>query len=249
LTKDPNSGGGGAGGGRSFSDINIDAPSPEVKMTLKFKESKIECIYNKLINSSGFIRTIRNRFQLKSSKFNLILDISKTPLPGHTHAQTENDGVSVDVHITFDAGKMANLPNIQYAQIIAHEMIHAMIYLDILERRHGVKEREDVKEYYRKKDLTKIYDYFGEKDTLKQHEYMSSMVVDELSSALKRFYNNKKGKKGKVLTDKDFEAIAWQGLYNTKGWEAKDSLERKDLKDRLSKLKNDTTFYIPEECK
>ncbi|WP_235317592.1 hypothetical protein, partial [Porphyromonas cangingivalis] len=32
LTKDPNSGGGGAGGGRSFSDINIDAPSPEVKM-------------------------------------------------------------------------------------------------------------------------------------------------------------------------------------------------------------------------
>ncbi|KGN81830.1 hypothetical protein HQ35_03480, partial [Porphyromonas cangingivalis] len=267
LTKDPNSGGGGAGGGRSFSDINIDAPSPEVKMSDEFTSSRYECIYNKLLqcaDGKNLVNTIHKRFGREGAVGNLTLTVipNKFENPG-TFANTDQPSKEQPYNITITCSdeKMKDLPNITCALILMHEMAHAEIYRVLLSLSKGPVVnfdsiwptlQKDYKEAGKSKLNMKItpgvFDYYdrfrdSEISPSVQHEMMAGSFIPFFISTLKKFNKNFLNQ---TITEEQYEALAWMGLDRTLTFKLLPEEKREKLKSALKYFTENTKS---EECK
>ncbi|KGN80732.1 hypothetical protein HQ35_05115, partial [Porphyromonas cangingivalis] len=267
LTKDPNSGGGGGGGGRSFTNINIDAPSPEVKMSDEFTSSRYECIYNKLLqcaDGKNLVNTIHKRFGREGAVGNLTL----TVIPGKfedsgTFALTEPPatGRLYDIRITCSDEKMKNLSNITCALILMHEMAHAEIHRVLLSLSKGpvidmhevwkelLKDRANADGKVSKMKIAPgVYEYYDKfRDELTkeqvQHEILAECFVPFFISTLKTF---KEKFLNQTITEEQYEALAWMGLDRTQAFKLLKEKKRKRLKSDLEKFLKDNKA---EDCK
>lgn len=191
-------------------------------------------VFTKLGGSPTF-QTYLKQFNSKFSVANLKLAAGNKGLEGIT-AQT-SPPVNSEIVITFNDSRL-NRPALDIARTFMHEIIHAEMFRQLLNlaKTDGSIDANEITRIAILPNSNELLEYYGYYTEGPQHELMAIRYRETIISFLKQVDNS--------LTQKQYEAIAWQGLQGTAAWNKMTANEMADIQNTYEGWKNVT----PNNC-
>ncbi|NJN27970.1 MAG: hypothetical protein HC819_19355 [Cyclobacteriaceae bacterium] len=165
----------------------------EIIKDASFKNTKAECVYDKLVKTNTLKRYVQKfdaKFPVAHLKFELSSSLSST-----TNGQTRHTPGSLLINIALNANTLSGRTTMEVARTIFHEIIHAEMYRIVIENNYSVSIN----------DYPGVYDYYSRYKFNAQHQQMAAHYIDIIGQALKEF-------DGAVQSDQYYDDIAWDGL-------------------------------------
>lgn len=221
--EDPPTGSGGGGGGDSGSSYDEYIYKRFILIDDSILNNpKVRCIAEKLLLGNAFPNTIFN-FADESVDIELIIELVEVSNndPGSLYSTSANDIFRLQID---GSRAQARLP-IQIATTFLHEAIHAEMrrYL------YGANNTstlpgfpgnfaDDWEAYVRTQNGKDLQEQVSNAE----HNTMAEKYIDIIIDGLREFDNN-------LLTDNEYEALAWEGLVGTIVWNNLDQAKRNQL--------------------
>jgi len=197
---------------------------PEVIIDPSFKDTKAECVYNKLVTSNMMKDLLSEYFGSDIYHVTYKVEYWDTPginstVPSHGACKDNSDNT---VTVRINSYYFDKVAPVATAKTILHETIHAYLFqevnalggLDNLEN----STFENLFNYYQ----TYGYPYY-------QHDYISQYYIPKMASTLRKYDNY-------ALGIEYYEALAWQGLGETYGWYIKTQEEKDALNAKVDEI-------------
>ncbi len=200
----------------------------EVIMDSSFKNTKAECVYNKLMSLSGGFKKAIQKFDGKFPVSHLRFKVIPT-LPNGYNAQTlPPEDYLIEIQFNQEG---LNRPNLSIARTIIHETIHAEIFRKLLSiaNNNGHIDVNDLIYSLTNNDFPGLLDYYIRYGPTKyQHEQMAQHYRSTIISVLKEFDSSQ--------PSDVYESLSWVGLYGTVAWENKSAEFKNKMKSVLSEF-------------
>ena len=233
------------GGGGNDSDSENTVPVPELDnvdeiiLDDSFKDTKAECVYNKLYTLSGGFQKAIQKFDGEFPVSHLNFSVSYD-LPSNTNGMTyppEKFITRIEIN-----GNNLDRPNLDVARTIEHETIHAEMFRKLLSAAQKGELNTDewtqaeIVQYIKnmQNDFPGIYHFYylqykkyGEGW---DHEQMAGYYRGYMVNLLKQFDPSQ--------PEELYEAMAWEGLKGTEIWNSLSSAEKSRI-NNLAKNYND----------
>ena len=253
-------GGGGYGGGGgssyrypAFPDGMIDfAPMPgymdmevtpegkllepdaidEIILDDSFKDTKAECIYNKLLNLSGGFKKAIQKFDGEFPVNHLHFSVSYD-LPPNVNGRTYPPYKFI-TEIALN-GNNFDRPILDIARTIIHEAIHAEMFRKIMSIINNGGSLEGLTkaqwtEKLSKSDYPGILDYYTRYGVNNmQHEQMAAHYINIMAGLLKEFDRGQN-------SNQFYEDIAWEGLMGTSTYIRLKETEKQRIENTITQL-------------
>ncbi|WP_194851407.1 hypothetical protein [Nonlabens antarcticus] len=180
----------------------------EIIIDPSFKNTKAECVYNKLNQlSSNFKSSIKNfDREFTVADLALTVDYGLTNIQGGVTNNSHNDRIIIKIN----GNLLENRTALGIARTLAHEVIHAELYRKVRSVGGSVSIN----------NFPGIYDYYRRHVKNWQHEQMAAHYRATISKILKEFDGND-------ATDSQFyDDFTWEGLTETTSWTSLSPEER-----------------------
>jgi hypothetical protein len=241
------------GGGGNDSDSENTVPVPELDnvdeiiLDDSFKDTKAECVFNKLFTlTGGFQKAIQKfdgEFPVSHLNFSVSYDLDPN-VNGKTYTPLK---FITEIAIN---GNNLNRPNLDIARTIVHETIHAEMFRKLLsaaqkgELNYNGWAKSEVEQYVKniQNDFPGIFDFYTRyldiegKTNEWQHEQMAAYYREWMVDILKEL--------DPMQTGEIYEALAWVGLRGTTSWEE----QSKEYQDNMKKIASDFVNKGGEPC-
>ncbi len=205
--------------GGSFSAGSLPA-LPKVIIDHSFKDTKAECIYNK-IKDTGLMKELLKEFTGSD-----IYDVTYKVVPrlerpgnedayGTTSSETNKWEIKINSYY-FDK----NVP-VFIAKTIMHETIHAALKQKVASA--GGLDGLNPDNF---EDLFRYYTHYGDDY---EHKYMARHYVPVLAKTLAELDNSR-------YTMDYYEAISWSGLWESYEWKSMTQAERNAIYNRIEEF-------------
>ncbi|URM35221.1 hypothetical protein [Flavobacterium anhuiense] len=190
-------------------------------------------VFTKLGGSPTF-QTFLKRFDGDLSVANLKLAAGSDGLDA-IYSQTTSP-VHSEISIIFNDTKL-NRPFLDIAKSFMHEIIHAEIYRQLLDlaKTNGAIDEKEIKRLAVLPNKNELLEYYGYYKRGIQHELMAEKYRETIISFLREVDGS--------LTQKQYEAIAWQGLQGTTAWKKMTANEIADIQNTYDMWENATPNY------
>ena len=246
YTIPPSSHGGGAGPGTSPTPEDTE----EIIIDPLFKNTKAECVYEKLISLSG-------GFKKAIQKFDGEFPVSHLKFSINNNLGTYTYGVTIPpknyvTEIQMNENSLGLLSDLGKATAMVHEVIHAEIFRKMLSAaqkgdlnigKYTTQERINYVNSL-KDNFPGLYDFYIERyRPTWNHNMMASHYRTTIADLLQNFDNQR-------LDRSIYEAVAWMGLRNIENNEtsiAWDNLPDSE-KQKVLNLINQHIFNGPSTC-
>ncbi|MGE8342673.1 MAG: hypothetical protein ACN6OI_16715 [Flavobacterium sp.] len=191
-------------------------------------------VFEKLGGSPTF-QTYLKKFDSEFSVANLKLTAGNVGMEG-SYGKTLMPQNSEVVIIMND--RELDRPALDIAKTLMHEMIHAEIFRQLLSmaKTNGAIDVNEISRLAQLPNDNQVLEYYWKYRNGKQdaaHELMSAKYLDVMVSFLKEV--------DKSLTQKQYEAIAWQGLTGTSVWNEMDPNKKADLQNTYDKWRKESS--------
>ncbi|NCP20573.1 MAG: hypothetical protein GW847_01080 [Zetaproteobacteria bacterium] len=183
-----------------------------------FKNTKAECIYNKLNALSTKFSDAIKKFDGEFPVSHLKMSVDNN-LPDSVNAITSNSGTYI-IEIKINGNTLQNRTVLELARTLIHETIHAEMYRKLRSVNYSVSIN----------DFLGIFYYYS---TYKnwQHQQMASNYRTTIVDMLKEFDNNQH-------TESFYSDLAWEGLQGTVAWNELSSNEKTRIIKAVKDYKN-----------
>ena len=190
-------------------------------------------VFTKLGGSPTF-QTFLKKFNGDFSVANLKLAAGSDGLDA-IYSQTTSP-VRSEISITFNDTKL-DRPFLDIAKSFMHEIIHAEIYRQLLDlaKTNGSIDEKEIRRLAILPNKNELLEYYGYYKQGVQHELMNAKYRETIISFLKEVDGS--------LTQKQYEAIAWQGLQGTETWKKMTVDEIAAIQNTYEAWKNATPNY------
>ncbi|SCD21123.1 hypothetical protein PSM36_2318 [Proteiniphilum saccharofermentans] len=231
------------------SDSDNTASTPELKdlneiiLDDSFKDTKAECIYNKLLNLSGGFKKAIQKFDGEFPVSHLYFSVSYDLSPNVNGRTYPPQKFITRIEIN---GNNLDRPNLDIARTIVHETIHAEIHRKMLsaaqkgELDYNGWTQAEIIQYVKniQNDFPGIFDFYTRyyKDNDWHHQQMAAYYREWMINILKEI--------DPTQTPETYEALAWVGLRGTTAWEEKS----KEYQDNMKKIASDFAKKGGEPC-
>ncbi len=224
----PDGDSGATGGGA----LPATGTTPEVILDNSFTNTKAECIYDKLITSNQMKQLLSEYFG--SDTYHVTYKVEYWDTPGinstdPTYGNCKDNGDNT-VTIKINSYYFDKVAPVTTAKTILHETIHAYLFQEVNDL-GGLDNLENSKF----ENLFAYYQTYGYPDY--QHDYMSQYYIPTMATTLKQFDNN-------AHSIEYYEALAWQGLSYTYGWQQKTQAEKEAINAKVNEINSGD-----KECK
>lgn len=198
--------------------VPIDTHLEEIIIDSTFANTKAECIFNKLGNSSTGFKNAIKKFDGEFPVAHLKMSVDNN-LPDTINATTSNSG-TYTIEIKINGNTLPNRTVMGLARTMIHETIHAEMYRKLRSVNYSVSIN----------DFPGIFYYYS---TYKnwQHQQMASHYRTTIVDMLKEFDNNQH-------TDSFYNDLAWEGLQGTVSWNELSSNEKTRIINAINNYKN-----------
>lgn len=231
----PSTGGGGNGSTGGSSDFSF-AGDITVDRTIR-RNDLTDCVLRKLRSGTGnesLFNNLIGKFEGNNSEFDLKFELTEVD----NNAFGALTGTIPNFVVEVDASWVTDRNDIEVASTFIHEAMHAEMrrYL----KSHGEENStlpgfphsftEDWNDYVAEK-------YGKDPQNIKpaEHEAMAKYFIGFIADGLQEFDNSQ-------LDRKHYEALAWDGLLNTKAWDAAEQTE-------IGRYRNDEAIDDrPQQC-
>jgi hypothetical protein len=182
----------------------------EIIIDTSFLNTKVECIYNKLMNSNTGFKNAIQKFDGEFPVSHLKLTINNDLEP-NVYGQTLPP-VSYVTEIQFSDKNFSGLSDLAKATVFAHETIHAEIFRKMLSAaQRGTLNSNTTTEQINlvnslKDNFPGLYDYYEKRWKPNwNHEMMANHYRKTIADIIQEFDNNR-------LPRSTYEAVSWVGL-------------------------------------
>ncbi len=205
-----------------------------------FKNTKAECVFNKLGGGNEFKKIVRE-FIPENSPIHLRFDQkSNLTYRGQiVNAITDPGNINNSYYITITMNKerVNSRTPISVARTMLHEAIHAEIFRKI-RTRGGLRWDSNTNSWLlngRRTDFPTLFNYY-ENYQSPQHNYMADYYRDAIKTGLRDYATNS----GINVSDSQLNDLAWVGLTGTQAWNNLSTTERNRIIRSINDYENRT---------
>lgn len=260
----PYDGNGGGGGGYSPTPEDTE----EIIIDPSFKNTKAECVYEKLISLSGGFKSAMDKFSGKTPigghlKFVVVPNISSTT-PGTIIAAVTESPSNYVTAIKFNNEYLnMGFSDLTYARTMIHESIHAEMFRKLLSLSQTPNfnlSSETIKEM--EKNFNGIYDYFtryfyneyvetfnADQDLFnKKQKYFEGQMIDWQHQMMATHYIKTMSKMLYDFCEGEYtleqcEMFSFSGLMTTVAWN--DVKNKEEVKSLINQIMNNGSKKCP----
>ncbi|WP_163322407.1 hypothetical protein [Draconibacterium mangrovi] len=197
---------------------------PKVIEDPSFEDTKADCVYDKLVTSNQMQQLLSEYFGSDTYHVTYKVDYWSTPGvnstdPSYGLAKDNGDNT---VTIKINSYYFDEVAPVTTAKTILHETIHAYLYQEV-NKLGGLDNLENTTF----ENLFAYYQTYGYPDY--QHDYMSQYYIPNMAQTLRQYDNYAHG-------IDYYEALAWQGLSYTYGWQQKTQAEKDAINAKVNEI-------------
>ncbi|QIA06780.1 hypothetical protein [Draconibacterium halophilum] len=208
-------------------ETTVDCPMcscPKVIEDPSFEDTKADCVYDKLVTSNQMQQLLSEYFGSDTYHVTYKVEYWSTPGVNSTdpsYGSAKNNGDNT-VTIKINSYYFDEVAPVTTAKTILHETIHAYLYQEV-NKLGGLDNLENTTF----ENLFAYYQTYGYPDY--QHDYMSQYYIPNMAQTLRQYDNYAHG-------IDYYEALAWQGLSYTYGWQQKTQAEKDAINAKVNEI-------------